>query len=57
LAEGGRNLVRGAANWLDDLTRLLTGARERGTEAFRVGQTVATAPGKVVHRAPLAETI
>jgi polyhydroxyalkanoate synthase subunit PhaC len=56
-AETGANLVRGYANWLTDLTRVQSGAPPRGTEAFKVGETVAVTPGKVVLRTPLAEVI
>lgn len=56
-AEGGLNLVRGAANWLDDFLRLRTGAPSAGVEAFQVGKNLACTPGKVVHRTQLAEVI
>jgi polyhydroxyalkanoate synthase len=56
-AEGGLNLVHGAANWFDDLLRLHTGAGPAGAEAFRIGETLAATPGKVVYRTPLAEII
>ena len=56
-AERGANLARGASNWLEDLVRLRTGAPTAGSEAFRIGQTVAATPGKVVHRTRLAEVI
>ena len=56
-AELGANLLRGCANWMDDLMRVRTGAAPRGTEAFRVGESVAVTPGKVVHRTHLAEII
>jgi polyhydroxyalkanoate synthase subunit PhaC len=56
-AESGANLVRGFANVIADLTRKGSGAPPRGTEAFKVGKTVAVTPGKVVLRTPLAEII
>ena len=56
-AESGANLQRGFANWIADLTITATGAPPRGMEAFRVGETVAATPGKVVHRTRLAEII
>lgn len=56
-AELGVNLVRGQANLIADLTRLQSGAPPRGTEAFKVGETVAVTPGKVVLRTRLAEVI
>jgi polyhydroxyalkanoate synthase len=55
--ESGANLLRGFANWMADLTRARTGAPPRGTEAFKVGETVAVTPGRVVHRTRLAEII
>jgi polyhydroxyalkanoate synthase len=56
-AEGGANLVRGLFNLLDDLARFQSGRAPAGTEAFKVGETVAATPGKVVHRTRLAEII
>jgi polyhydroxyalkanoate synthase len=56
-AESGVNLVRGYANFIADLTRAQRGALPRGTETFKVGETVATTPGKVVLRTRLAEVI
>ena len=56
-AESGANLVRGYTNWLADLVRIQSGAPPRGTEAFKVGETVAVTPGKVVLRTRLAEII
>jgi polyhydroxyalkanoate synthase len=56
-AESGANLVRGYANLIADLTRGRSGAAPRGTEAFKVGETIAVTPGKVVHRTRLAEII
>ena len=54
---GGYNLVRGAANWLDDLDRMLSGKPPAGAEAFEVGRNVAVTPGKVVYRNDLIELI
>jgi polyhydroxyalkanoate synthase len=56
-AEHGGNLLRGTLNWLDDLKRIATGKTAAGYENFKVGKTVATMPGKVIHRTPLAEII
>ena len=56
-AESGANLLRGYANWIADLTRARSGGSPRGTEAFKVGETVAVTPGKVVLRTRLAEII
>src|SRR5208337_2967899 len=55
--EGGFNLVRGAANWLDDLDRMLSGRLPAGAEKFEVGRNVAVTPGKVVYRNDLMELI
>ncbi len=55
--EGGINLVRGAANWLEDYDRLLAGRPPVGTEKFEVGRDVAITPGKVVFRNELMELI
>ncbi|MEO3471433.1 alpha/beta fold hydrolase [Roseomonas sp. CAU 1739] len=57
IAEAGTNLLRGAANWLDDLERSLTGAPPPGTDQFRPGQDVAVTPGRVVFRNDLMELI
>jgi poly[(R)-3-hydroxyalkanoate] polymerase subunit PhaC len=56
-AEAGANLMRGYANLADDLMRAQSSVPPRGTEGFKVGQTVAVTPGKVVHRTRLAEII
>ncbi|MGH6679456.1 MAG: PHA/PHB synthase family protein, partial [Bradyrhizobium sp.] len=56
-AEWGANLLRGYANFISDMTMLQRGASPRGTEAFKVGETVAVTPGKVVLRTRLAEII
>jgi len=56
-AEGGRNFVRGWSNLIEDRRRADGGERPAGTELYKVGETVAVTPGKVVHRTPLAEII
>ena len=55
--EGGFNLIRGVANWLDDFDRLLAGKPPAGAEKFEVGREVAMTPGKVVYRNDLMELI
>lgn len=55
--EGGQNLVRGAQNFADDLERLYSGRKPAGTEGFKVGETLATSPGKVIYRNRLMELI
>ena len=53
----GKNLVRGFVNYAEDLMRAAAGQGPAGSEAFKVGETVAVTPGRVVHRTPLAEII
>jgi polyhydroxyalkanoate synthase len=54
--ECGMNLLRGLVNWIADSARVRS--REwLESEEFKVGDTVATTPGKVVHRTHLAEII
>ncbi|MFY0691075.1 MAG: alpha/beta fold hydrolase [Paracoccaceae bacterium] len=55
-AERGQNLVRGLENWLADLNAYLGGKRPVDP-AFRVGDTLAATPGKVVFRNRLIELI
>jgi polyhydroxyalkanoate synthase len=57
IQQGGRNLLRGFGNLVDDAMRDARGAPPVGTETYRVGETVAVTPGKVVCRTPLAEVI
>jgi polyhydroxyalkanoate synthase len=54
---GGQALVQGFANYAEDLMRATGGQGPAGSEAFKVGKTVAVTPGKVVQRTPLAEII
>ncbi|MGE4256780.1 MAG: PHA/PHB synthase family protein [Xanthobacteraceae bacterium] len=54
---GGGSLLQGFANWRDDQQRLFSGRSSAGTEAYRVGETVAVTPGRIVLRTPLAEII
>jgi len=54
---GGENFVFGWQNWCSDLMRLLAVSRPVADAQFMVGETVATSPGKVVHRNELMELI
>ncbi len=54
--EGGRNLVRGTLNWLDDVMRQASGVPDAGGP-FMVGRDVAVTPGRVVLRNKLIELI
>lgn len=55
--EMGQNLVRGLQNFWEDWERAAGSKPPVGTEAFQVGETVATTPGKVVFRNRLIELI
>lgn len=54
---GGANLLRGAANFWDDVRRTLTSQPPAGAENFTVGENLATTPGNVVYRDRLIELI
>ncbi|MEL6280505.1 MAG: alpha/beta fold hydrolase [Pseudomonadota bacterium] len=53
----GQNLNRGALYFLDDALRLLSGRDAAGLEGFKVGDNLATTPGKIVFRNHLVELI
>lgn len=57
LAEKGQNLVRGLENFLEDLRRTVEEREPVGAEDYKVGETVAVTPGKVVFRNELIELI
>jgi len=57
LEEGGANLIRGAVNFIEDWERAISSQKPVGTEAFKVGKTVAITRGKVVYRNQLIELI
>ncbi len=54
---GGRNLLEGAGNWLEDLRRERAHQPPVGAEDFTPGRQVAITPGKVVLRNHLMELI
>lgn len=53
----GMNFVKGAENFLDDLSRLITQAPPAGTEKYKVGENIAVTKGKVVYQNRLIELI
>jgi polyhydroxyalkanoate synthase len=57
LREGGRNLLRGVFNYVEDWDRAVGGKRPAGAALFKVGRDVAITPGSVVFRNRLIELI
>jgi polyhydroxyalkanoate synthase len=58
MEEGGQNLVRGWANFMADMEKLIAGKRlVEEDEQFVVGRDVAVTPGKVIFRNHLIELI
>ena len=55
--EGGNNFVRGFQNLVQDAEDRLTSRSQAGQGGHRVGETVATTPGRVVYRNHLMELI
>lgn len=55
--ESGLNYVRGAQNFIEDLTRTIHGEPPVGTEQYQVGVNVATTKGKVIYQNRLIELI
>jgi polyhydroxyalkanoate synthase len=54
---GGRSLVRGAANFVDDVIRHGGQPSQVDTSGFELGRNLAATPGRVVHRNELIELI
>jgi polyhydroxyalkanoate synthase len=59
LASNGENLVKGLANMIEDLDRGHGELAIRMTDmnAFKIGENVATAPGKVIYRNEIIELL
>ena len=57
LATGGRNLLAGLNNLVEDWQRTASGKKPVGAEKYVVGKTLAVTPGKVVWRNRLMELI
>jgi poly[(R)-3-hydroxyalkanoate] polymerase subunit PhaC len=57
LRGGGKNLLQGWQNFLEDWERAVSGKKPVGAEQFVVGRNVAATPGKVVFRNRLIELI
>ncbi len=55
--EGGKNLLQGWMNFIEDQERAQSGKKPVGAEAFEVGKNLAVTPGKVVFRNRLMELI
>ena len=55
--ERGQNLLRGLKHWIEDVERTVKGAEPAGAEDYKVGESVAVTPGKVVFRNDLIELI
>lgn len=55
--EGGRNLVRGMQNFMDDIQRTISNKKPADVEEYAVGKNLAVTPGKVVYRNSLIELI
>ena len=54
---GGANLIAGARNFQEDFQRAILREKAPISEEYRVGETVAVTPGKVVYRNHLIELI
>ncbi|MFN6977734.1 MAG: PHA/PHB synthase family protein, partial [Gemmobacter sp.] len=57
MATGGRNLVEGAAHFIDDAAHILAQEHRPVPEDFALGKTLAATPGVVVYRNDLMELI
>ncbi|MFN3642987.1 MAG: PHA/PHB synthase family protein [Gemmobacter sp.] len=57
MATGGRNLVEGAAHFIDDAAHILAQEHRPVPEDFALGKVLAATPGAVVYRNDLMELI
>lgn len=57
LAQNGQNLIHGAKNLAEDISRRAGMAQPDGPQPFEVGRNLASTPGKVVFRNDLIELI
>jgi len=57
LKTGGRNLTGGAAHFVEDAVKTLTGRHDPPPEGYQVGKDLACTPGQVVFRNALMELI
>ncbi|MGB1907091.1 MAG: hypothetical protein ACPHN3_07140, partial [Spongiibacter sp.] len=57
IAQRGRNLLRGARFAVEDLLRNVADIDLSPSDAFKVGENLATTPGKVIYRNDLMELI
>ena len=57
MREGGANLVRGMHNAISDWQRILAGGKAVAESQFKVGETIAITPGKVIFKNRLIELI
>lgn len=57
LEQGGMNFLRGWENFCEDWERRMSGSPPVGTEQFKLGENIATTPGKVIYRNHLIELI
>lgn len=57
IKSNGESLAKGRQNWLDDVNRGDNLVKIADTEAFKVGENLATTPGFVVYRNALLELI
>jgi polyhydroxyalkanoate synthase len=57
ITQGGRNLVQGFQNFIEDWQKATSGKPPLGADQFVVGQNVAVTPGKVVFQNRLIELI